>query len=244
MRIYFFINQKVFVRNGIKIKYIYIPGQGELLVNFAAFPGHKERSKYNYVRTLKSFRCNKLFILDDFGYYHTGSYYFGDSMQVRDNEVIESLIKEIMSSAKVTRLVFCGSSKGGSSALYYGLKMKADAVICGSPQYNILQYLQQNEYHKHILDAITNREPENELFLSQCIKKQLQENQGATKIYLMSSTEEPSYETDIKYLLEDMSDCHINFYFEKANYKIHSELSKVFPIYLTNILHSIENELH
>ena len=62
-------------------------------------------------------------------------------MQVRDNEVIESLIKEIMSSAKVTRLVFCGSSKGGSSALYYGLKMKADAVICGSPQYNILQYL-------------------------------------------------------------------------------------------------------
>lgn len=50
-----------------RVKYMFFPykGSDSLLVSFPACAPNA--AKYNYMRALESFKCNKLFLLDDFG---------------------------------------------------------------------------------------------------------------------------------------------------------------------------------
>ncbi len=51
------------------LKFIFIPEikSDHLLVVFSGFPPLNQSARYNYMVTLKNIKCNKLFILDDFG---------------------------------------------------------------------------------------------------------------------------------------------------------------------------------
>lgn len=71
--------EKTFNAGENRIKYMFFPkkqrklnGQNVLAVCFPAFAG--KGAKYNYVRTLRHFNINKLFLLDDIGGYDKGNY--------------------------------------------------------------------------------------------------------------------------------------------------------------------------
>ena len=65
----------------------------KLLIVFSAFSS--DEPKYNYINTLKTCDCNKLFILDDYG--SKGSYYFGLQGEFTIETSVMSLISYIMS---------------------------------------------------------------------------------------------------------------------------------------------------
>lgn len=68
-RIMYVIHIQMSERKYNRLKYILkkCPESNILVVVFSGFPGNT-KAKYNYMRTLKGLNCNKLFLLDDFGY--------------------------------------------------------------------------------------------------------------------------------------------------------------------------------
>lgn len=153
--IYFKCRQKIFSSEKVQLKYLYYKSKNDiLLVVFSGFGGKNVAGRFNYVRTLRDCRANKLFILDDFGYNSVGSYYLGNNCVVYNDSVIESLVYEIAEKCRAKKIVFAGSSKGGSAALLYGFRMNVNQIICGSPQYKIGDYLNANDYHRKILGGI------------------------------------------------------------------------------------------
>ena len=61
-----------------------------------------------------------LFILDDFGY--RGSYYWYENGSDKPRLLVEGLVSDVMRKGKYKSLITIGSSKGGTCAIYFGLK--------------------------------------------------------------------------------------------------------------------------
>lgn len=78
---------------GTRVKYMFYPQKDSdtLIVSYLACAPNT--AKYNYVRTLASFKCNKLFLLDDFGSNHQGCYLIEDNVEKCTKELLESVIE-------------------------------------------------------------------------------------------------------------------------------------------------------
>lgn len=79
---------------GTRLKYMFFREKGSdtLLVSFPACDPNG--AKYNYMRTILPFRCNKLFLLDDFGSNHRGCYLVEDNVEKCTFELIASILKK------------------------------------------------------------------------------------------------------------------------------------------------------
>ena len=89
--IYLQLKERKFKR---RLKYIYENHSSDKLL--VVFSGFADKPVYNYIRTLKDIKCNKLFILDDFGY--RGSYYWYENGKSYPLELVSSLIHQKVSS--------------------------------------------------------------------------------------------------------------------------------------------------
>lgn len=173
---------KVKERQNNGISYVYQRKKTDtLVVVFSGFAGKNVPAKYNLVRTLFGRKEARLFLLDNFGYKKVGSYYLGNSMGLWNNSNIEKLIRSIIERDKYNNIIFCGSSKGGTAALLYGLKMNVTKIIIGSPQYKIGEYLLQNEYHKLLLKEIIGDSGVTVDFLNNILKMQITNCCGGDK---------------------------------------------------------------
>lgn len=225
-----------------KIKYIYERHRNSdvLIVVFSGFSSQGEPARFNYIRTLLPLKVNKLFILDDFGYQNRGSYYLtGRSFENNLQDEICALIKSF--SGEQSHLVTAGSSKGGSAALIYGLKCKADAIIAGAPQYYIGTYL-SSEDHIEILKGICGDSSQSSIDkLDQVLHEQIEiTDSSKTQIYIHCSPLEHTYADHVQDLLACM--IQKGFYVEKdldTRYADHALLSKYFPQYLFSVLQGI-----
>ncbi len=138
------------------IKYLLLPNKKSkaLIISFSAFPNPGQRSQYNYVRTLAKITANKLFILDDFGPDGRGAYYLGKKGDFFIERLVDDLIQKIICERSIKRIICLGSSKGGYSALYFGIKHQAEFIIAGAPQFLLGNYLTVNEDHLKYLEYI------------------------------------------------------------------------------------------
>ena len=208
-----------------------------LIIVFSAFGGKCQPGGYNYVWSLRSIKTNKLWIRDRFGYCAVGTYYLGkyDGVQFTNVKEITELIKKYNSDK---RTFFCGTSKGGSAALFYGLKFPDSIIVSGSPQFYIGDYLNQNEYHKKIkqsiyasyeIDSILNE------LLPKCIK-QYSCNSKLYDVFLLISTKEPSYKHHLSELIKEMVKEGYNVHINDMRYENHNDVGKFFPDYLKTIM--------
>lgn len=71
--------QRVFKGERYDIKYVLERNKNskDLIIVFTSCTKVGQKARYNYVRTLDKYKCNKLFILDDFGFDKRGAYYLG-----------------------------------------------------------------------------------------------------------------------------------------------------------------------
>lgn len=103
-RIKQFLKQRTFVskKQNVSLKYMLEKNRSSriLIVVFSACTRKGVKARYNYVRTLKDVKENKLFILDDFGADHRGAYYLG---QDGGNEIELACQKLIMQKAEELR---------------------------------------------------------------------------------------------------------------------------------------------
>lgn len=244
-KIYFKLRSRVYkAPNKQKLNYILEKSNREdapLIVIFSAFPRTGMKATYNYLRTLKDIDAHKLFILDNFGFEQRGAYYLAEKGDFKLSTAVESIINEVQGKLKSEKMIFVGTSKGGFASLYFGIKMKADVIISGAPQYKLGNYLSDIPEKAPVLSAIMGNADEASIdYLNNLLPTQIQlMKEDVPKVYIHYSDQEHTYEEHITFLIEDLTEAKYKISLDICHYKIHQEVSKHFPPFLIQTLTEI-----
>lgn len=234
--------QKTYVGNKYSVNYLLEKNSKskDLIIVFSACTKIGQKARYNYIKTLDEFKCNKLFILDDFGFDGRGAYYLGKDKDFMIEKDVVSLINKITEEINPKNEIYIGSSKGGYSALYFGLERKNSYIITGAPQYNLGDYLKLPN-HKNILKYIMGDCSDDSINkLNNLMRDKLNLNKNHNNcIYIHYSTEEETYDSDINPLLEEMNNLNLKVNHDKKSYSSHAELTLYFPEYIKTSIREI-----
>lgn len=131
---------------GIKIKYKFKPKKydnNHLIVVLSGF-GVSNEFTYDFESSLQVSQSNILWIKDDFGGHC--SYYLCNEMNFSIEKAIIYFIDDMLSHLGLdkTQCSIIGFSKGGSAALYYGLKYNFQNILMTVPQLLIGSYVKKN----------------------------------------------------------------------------------------------------
>ena len=169
------------------------------MVVFSAFAPENSPNQhiYNFMNVLENVPAHKLYIQDSQG--QRGVYYlcrqsdFGVSEEVCG--LIRSVQKELGCDAEHT--VSVGSSKGGSAALYFGLRLGFAHVLSMVPQFHIGTYL-DSPGKRPVLEEMVGAEDIHAgmEMLNGIIEAELKKN-TTTKVHVLTSHFDEQYETQI-----------------------------------------------
>lgn len=97
--------------------------------------------KINYLKLLRDAPVNRLFVLDDFG--PQGSYLIALDGDVRLGDALCAMLESMRARLGIDKrnVVFMGSSKGGTTALYVAHRLGYGRVLAGAPQTRIGHFL-------------------------------------------------------------------------------------------------------
>lgn len=228
--------QKKYIKGDVTLKYILkkYKDSDKLVVVFSSCTRRGLKARYNYMRTLEGIKANRLFILDDFAADKRGSYYMGPNFTFEEEKATLSLIEHIREELSVKDIICCGSSKGGYSALNFGLQIPYSKIVVGAPQYFLSTYLHSSnnmECLRHIMGEFTE---EKEKFLNDYLSKRIREDADkyTHTIYIHFSNKEHTYEEHVKYLLEELNKQGYAVNCDIADYTNHSDISYHFPDFL------------
>ncbi len=220
-----------------EVKYMYVNKHTEqLLVVFSAFTG--ERRRYNYFSSLKGQNVSQLYIMDTWGY--LGSYYWYENGESKPEQLVSELINTIIIENKIKKVITAGTSKGGTAAIYFGLKHNASDIFSGACQYRVGQYLHRDE-HKDILERMmADNSEETVHLLDTKIETQLASKISIDSlIHLFYSTKELTYERQIIPLMADLKHYGYSYVEDINNFPKHDDVGIFFPEYLITSLKSI-----
>lgn len=232
------------------IKYLLYPNQEseKLVVIFQAI---NTKQSYNYIKTLKEFNVNKLFIKDDYGLDELtkSSYYLGVKKDLSIAKYTQKLINDVVSDLNIKKenLIFAGSSKGGYAALYHGYTFGAGNIIPGGPQIMLGDYLYQTnpasirfEIFQSIVGDFTeeNKEWANDQLYD--VLKNSTEPYPNTKIHI--GLKEPHYKEHVAFFEDWVKNLNIqNVEIAGEDYSTHEELAEFYPIFLNNEMKRLVN---
>jgi len=226
--------QKVYKFQDISLKYMYKETKQAdvLVVVFSACTRPGLKARYNYVKTLDGINCNRLYILDDFGYDYRGSYYLGHMPEFKEQEAVISLIKNVMKDANPRKVLFCGSCKGGYAALNIGSRFKDAVMIVGEPTYRIATEFKLAEgLMRYWMGNVTKEKIE---YIDSYLENQLKNNQyvSSQKVFYFYSEKDEYVKLHTNSLLQTLYDAKYDFEKEPAQFTAHADLGLYFPEYL------------
>lgn len=234
------LHEKTHRSHGYPVHYLYRRGTSDaLIVVFSAYaPGL--RPTYNYVRTLwGKTGAHLLFVKDDFVDLPSGGgYYVGKGGDGHGLHAVCSLITRIREASGAKRVVGVGSSKGGTAALIFGMKLGFDALIIGAPQYYIGAYMQ--EHKPDSLALLTGKaapDAQDLAWLDDIAPRAVQECAApGPVIHLHYSDQEHTYQEHIADLLRDLKAKGLRVVEDVADYARHTDVSLYFQPYLLRTL--------
>ena len=195
--------------------------------------------RYNYKTVLRRCPYDLLFIRDSWA--GGASYYWYENGQNHPEMLTQKAIEQMTERGGYDTLITVGSSKGGTAAVYYGLKYNADAIYAGACQYYVGQYLAIHEYVEkpHLWRAVVGQEPTEEWTrrLDRKLPDMIEAHrESKTEIYLVYSTEEHTYADHIAPLIAQLDACHIRHHDQVEHFKSHDMIGKYFKATLYNRL--------
>ena len=234
--VYFFIKETK-TSGGGKYLFIHEPKSRDLVIVFSGF---SEIRSYQYIMSLKNVKINKLFIADMWGYNgegNKGSYYWYHLGTIKP-EIETSKIIENFLLNKYKKIYMIGSSKGGTAAIYYGLKYNTDVIISAACQFNVGKYLSDKDTIIEGMMGVDNR-IESVRILDNKMRGIISCTQSRKmKIILFYSKEEHTYKDDIVDLINELRIHNYDFYEVVSSFKYHSEVGVYFSEYLSNYFNS------
>jgi hypothetical protein len=238
-----YISKNERIYNGIKdIKYLFCEGKNtdKLIITFPGFSNPGDPPKYNYIRTLKDSNAHKLFLLDDYG--PRGSYLIGqnrdDSIEISIISLISILCKEF--NIKNENIIAQGSSKGGTCAIYFGIKYGFGYVIAGAPQIRVGTYLLYAGPEE--LEYITGGQDKEDVKYLDNIIYDLLEMTSKTfpKIFIHVGSGDHHYNEHILPFVHKLDKKGYEYVLDITNYHSHSSLGLYYTDYLIKTLNSID----
>lgn len=234
------LREKTWNAHGYPVHYLYRKGTSDtLVVVFSAYASGL-RPTYNYVRTLwKATDAHLLYIKDDFVDLPSGGgYYIGKGGDTHGLDAVCSLITEIRRRAGVRHVVGVGSSKGGTAALIFGMKLSFDALIIGACQYYIGAYMQEHKPDSLAL-LVSSGKPtaEDIAWLDSVAPRAVGECASpAPVVYLHYSDREHTYQEHIVDLLRDLRRRGVTVHEDVGSYEKHTDVSIYYVPYLQRTL--------
>lgn len=218
-----------------KVKYLFLDKHSDiLLVTFSGFTGDIRR--YNYVKSFYSLHADKLFILDTWGV--KGSYYLYENGENTPESLVTDLLTRFIKRKQYSKICFAGSSKGGTAAIYYGLKFSVDEVFAGACQYNLGSYLHRVDHEPIFKGMMGINAGESECAYLNSIMPSIIENNAfsKTRIHLVYSKKDLTYERQLIDLIKKCNSCHITLLQKEEDFVEHEEIGKCFPQYVISYL--------
>lgn len=239
--------QRIETFDNIKVKYILKRDRDSevLVIVFSACTRNGIKARYNYVRTLNGIKCTRLYILDDYAEDHRGSYYMGYNCNFKEELAVKKLIDKIIHEYSYQKIVFCGSSKGGYSALNFGLSYENSIMVVGAPQYYLTTYLKASGNLAALRHIIGEPTKEKEDIIEFYLKNKILGDKyiKSQNVYFHYSDKEHTYEEHVRDLIKDMEDAGLKIQKDILDYTNHSEISLYFPYYLKTCITNIVNDL-
>lgn len=216
-----------------KLRYIYErTGSDELIIVFSGFGTVR---KYNYMKTFAGMRIDRLFILDTFG--HRGSYYWYEKGKNTPIVLVTKLIQQIVDGGGYKAVYTAGSSKGGTCAIYYGLKFNVTEVFASACQYHVGNYL-NTEHLKKVLEGMMGKNygPDDVKKVNDELPNMIEEkSHSTTTINLFYSEKDLTYQKHIVDLMNDLSQAEISFSKTIDDYEKHGDNGFYFKDHLIRI---------
>lgn len=185
-------------KNKIDIHYRFKPVKGDckhLLIVMSGF-NIPDPTVYDF-SMLEHCHSSILWIKDDFG--GLPAYYLCNNMNFEIEQGVSTLIQGTVNFCKPNNISILGGSKGGSMALYYGLKHDIKNIITAVPQFNIGSYVAAG-YWQHVgKKMMGNLSDKNIKLLDMVIKNKLyQHKRKDANIYLFTSPDDKQFATEIE----------------------------------------------
>lgn len=194
---------------------------------------------YDFENVLLHCDSHVLWIKDDFD--ESPAYYLCNKMSFHIENNVSSLIVGVVNFLGCSNCTIVGASKGGSMALYYGIKHKINNIISVVPQFNIGSYVAQGTFWESVGRKMMGEfSDENINILNDKIPKMICDNKkNDINIYLFSSPSDHQYPVEIFPNLDKFSyykrfnlilskSSMINKHHEVANYNIKLILSLIY----------------
>ena len=188
------------------------------------------------MRSLSNLEVDRLYILDTWGY--KGSYYLYENGNDYPMKMVDRVIEYYISSKKYRNVFTAGTSKGGTAAIFFGLKHSVTAVFSGACQYNLGTYLCCDK-HMPIFKGMmgsTAAEKERNLLNLQMPLLLSEYEDTKTVIFLLYSKMEPTYEEEIIDLINDLEKKNITFETKEEAFKEHDQVGAFFPSYVLSCI--------
>lgn len=189
--------------NGTKIEYKFRPAAQDRRHLIVIFSGFRNINTFDFDgASASSLKANILWIKDKFD--NNFSYY----LRLAQSDRIESTVYELIEQTRKAlglekdNVSLAGFSKGGSAALFFGLKYNYGAILSVVPQFHIGQYVAKNwpEIYRHMTGSDSASGVHE---LDQLIPN-LVDSDKTTKrnIYLFSSLADPQHDSQVAPYLE------------------------------------------
>ncbi|WP_318372209.1 hypothetical protein [Enterobacter sp.] len=152
---------------------------------------------YDFENVLNHCHSHILWIKDDFN--GLPAYYLCQKMSFDIEEGVSLLINGVVDYLKKPRVSIVGGSKGGSMALYYGLKHGVDNIISAVPQFSLGSYVAKNTPWEHVgkqmMGEITDARIKQ---LNEKLPGMVKNSEHTrTPVYLFTSPTDKQYQTEI-----------------------------------------------
>ena len=241
--------EKTFAGSGdIPIHYIFRKRKSRvLLIIFSAL--NVEGPRYSYLSVARLFRVNQLFIRDDFA--GLGTYYLGPDRSNAVELAVLDLIKKAAAWSGAEHIIFAGSSKGGTCALFFGLQFPGAVIVSAAPQYYIGDYIRSVEkLHPSVPYILGKTEGEMTAedieWLNTRVSEKIRtdEHKDSQKCYIHCSSKDTNYEPHVQPLLKDLEEAGIRTEMDLGSYEHHYEVKLYFPELLHNVLVTVQDRPH
>lgn len=231
--------EKIFKGDKCDLKYLFFKSRKSkyLLIVFSGFNGNG-KARYNCIRKFISLRCNKLYILDDFGDDNKGSYYLGENGDFFIDDAVSKLINTITTKNNISKnhIICSGSSKGGFASLYFALKYKFGYAIAGAPQILLGNYLNIPR-HEHILKYIFRETSKKEINYGNGLLLGIIESLKVyPKLYLHVGKDDDHYQEHVIPLINKLKSKNIWFDLDVQEGENHGTLGLFYPNFAKKII--------
>lgn len=232
---------------GTELKYLLMREKNSdyLLIVFSAFPNINRPAGYNYVDTFKDIKCNKLYILDDFGpNIRGGSYYLGKEKNFFIQSAVDKLIESISNDLNIEKrnIITTGTSKGGYASLYFSFKNSYGHAISGAPQIFLGDYLSN---HKIFFEYIIGEyNEENKKYLNCLLFNAVKENSIFPNVHFHVGEGDHHYPEHVLPFIKYLDSENLPYTLDIQKYDGHADVGKYYPKFAIKQINEIIKSEH